>query len=299
MRKLLGLLTASFLLSRVWIRLLPGNPAEMLLAETSTALSLEQLEKQFRLDQGILASLPVRTWDFISLNWGRSLYTQEPVTSLVGRRLIHSLELVASVLPLSVLLGIALGCFLATQDPQSRRYRWMHRGLALFASTPLFWLGSIVLLALAIWLRSLPLEGGLGGPLLSLMLPTAALWARLSERELRLYLPRSSVLGAQARGVTRGRAIVLNGFLPVAGPLMAFFGNQFGAWVGGLFVVETLFGWQGIGSLMIESVSRRDYPVLENGLFFVSALAISANALGATAQSFWNRRSFSRTGGGS
>jgi ABC-type dipeptide/oligopeptide/nickel transport system permease component len=118
----------------------------------------------------------------------------------------------------------------------------------------------------------------------------SGLWSRLIRSRLQETLGAPATIAARARGLSERRIVIKYGLAPAAGALLAYLGTQFGALLGGAFVTEVLFGWRGMGSLLVEGVLKRDYPVVEAAVFATAAASLLGNILGDRLQTWFDPR---------
>lgn len=275
---LLGVLVTVFLLLR-----LLGDPAVMLIPP-DTAISPEQLS-EIRRSIGIDRPLPVQLWLFLtnalSGDFGVSYYGGQDAMKLVLSRLGPTLELSLLALAFAVLVGVPLGIAAAL-----RRNTAVDIGISavslLGMSMPNFWLGLMLILIFGVQLKWLPISGR--GELRNLILPALTLGAsmvaivqRLIRTDVLETLTQDFVRTAKAKGAAP-RAVVWRHTLKNALiPTVTVLGLQFGALLGGSIVVETVFAWPGVGRLMIQSISNRDYPVVQAAVVLFAVFFVVIN----------------------
>lgn len=275
---LLGVLVTVFLLLR-----LLGDPAVMLIPP-DTAISPEQLS-EIRRSIGIDRPLPVQLWLFITNalrgDFGVSYYGGQDAMKLVLSRLGPTLELSLLALAFAVLVGVPLGIAAAL-----RRNTSVDIGISavslLGMSMPNFWLGLMLILIFGVQLKWLPISGR--GELRNLILPALTLGAsmvaivqRLIRTDVLETLTQDFVRTAKAKGAAP-RAVVWRHTLKNALiPTVTVLGLQFGALLGGSIVVETVFAWPGVGRLMIQSISNRDYPVVQAAVVLFAVFFVVIN----------------------
>ena len=288
-----GVLVLDFLL----LQLLPGDAADVLAGQSGggTAETMAALRARFGLDQPVLRQLSSYLWHLAHLDLGMSARFGVPVASLVVQRLPNTVLLMASALGLALVLGLVLGWVMAAYAG-----RWPDRVLQVVAllcySTPGFWVGLMAIVLFSVRLGWLPGNGdetvgaGLHGRawvldrLAYLVLPAASL--ALFYVAVYARLIRSSLL--EVRGLEFMRAAAAKGLSPVALvwrhampnaliPVSTVAGLHLGNLLGGAVVVETVFGWPGMGRLALEAVIGRDYGLLMGVLLLSSLLVIVAN----------------------
>ncbi len=229
-------------------------------------------------------------WDLIyhcryslTLDPGVSLHSQQPVAAMLAGHLPATLILTFAALLIAVLSGIPLGLLAALH-----RHRWPDRLAMVFAMSglaiPNFLLGPLLVLLFSIVLRLLPVSGfdGVASiwlPALTLGLSMAAILARMTRSTALEVLGEDYIRTAHAKGLSKinitRRHLLANTWLP----LLTVIGSQLGALLGGAVVTEIVFDWPGLGSLLIESIQKRDYPVVQASVLLISLFYVLANTL--------------------
>lgn len=275
---LFGVLVTVFLLLRML-----GDPAVMLIPPDTT-ITPEQL-REIRRSIGIDEPLPVQLWLFITNavrgDFGVSYYGGQDAMRSVISRLGPTLELSLIALAFAVAVGVPLGIAAAL-----RRNSLVDIGISavslLGMSMPNFWLGLMLILVFGVQLKWLPISGR--GELQNLILPAFTLGAsmvaivqRLIRTDVLETLTQDFVRTARAKGAPP-RAVVWRHTLKNALiPTVTVLGLQFGALLGGSVVVETVFAWPGVGRLMIQSISSRDYPVVQAAVVLFAVFFVAIN----------------------
>jgi peptide/nickel transport system permease protein len=284
---LVGVLALVFAASRAMIRALPGDPLDTLLAETGTSIPREELAAELRLDRPFLAALAEDARGALRGDFGRSVFTREPV----GPRIASGLGRTALLAGASLVLGLAAAVLLglaAATGPSTRIGRLsdafctLHGAVAAALPTP--WIGPLLAYALAVQLPLFPIGGHLALPAITLAFAFSGLWARLIRERVRETLALGAAPGARARGVPEWKVALKYGLAPASGALAAYLGTQVGALFAGAFITEAVFDWPGMGTLLVDAVLQRDYPVVEAGVFVTAAAALVGTALGDWAQ---------------
>ncbi len=304
---LLGLSILVFL----WIRALPGGPAQALLGERATAQSIRQIEHQYGLDKPIHVQYLRYLQRVSRLDFGDSVTTRRAVSFEIQQRFPATVELALSSMLFAVLLGIPLG-FVA-----AKRYGGVVDNLSLVTSLlgisiPVFFLGILLKYVFSVKLGLLPTVGRLD-PLIEIDHPTkfyvldsilagnpAALWDSLKHLVLPAValgsiplaiiarITRAAVLDVQnedyvrtarAKGlaprVVDMRHVLRNAMLPI----VTIVGLLVGFLLAGAVLTETVFAWPGLGTWLVEAIKSRNYPVLQGGILFVAVIFVLVNLL--------------------
>jgi peptide/nickel transport system permease protein len=286
---LFGVSVAVFLL----VQLAPGDVATALLGPQAT----EQAKQELRHTLGLDRPLPVQYGIWLAHagtgDFGVSVATQRPVMSLVLPRFVNTLILTVAALLVAVLVAYPIGLLAALRGGTMLDRGTMGVTL-LLGSTPPFWLGLILVLLFAIRLRWLPVsgmqdlagDGGLVDTLRHLILPAvttalgpAAIITRMVRSSVRDALSSPHVRVARAKGLARGtllRRHVIRNALP---PILTITGLQIGYLLGGALLTEVVFNWPGLGSLLYDSITARDLPVVQATTLLVGLCFVLVNLL--------------------
>ena len=285
--------TANFLLPR----LLPGDPIEFLIGEQSNRLTVKQqnaVMAQFGLDQPLLAQYGHYLSGLARLDLGNSVAQGMPVLTLIARRLPWTLLLVGSGIVLAFLLGFALACL----------FHWVRSahtsslvmcGVVFFGSLPAFWIGMLAIALFALHLGWLPsygaadIEHGITfiGVLRHALLPVATLTLGylpvvflVARAALEEALGEGYVALARSHGA-RPIRVLLRQATPIAIlPLVNQFAMQFGVLLGGAVIIETVFAYPGLGSLLYEAILALDFPLVQ-GVFLLLVFSMVLANIGA------------------
>jgi ABC-type dipeptide/oligopeptide/nickel transport system permease component len=263
----------------------PGDPAEIMLGPQATHEDITRLRTELGLDEPLPVQYARWMGRVLQGDLGRSLWMKRPVLGEVLRRFQATVVLAASALLLSTLGGIALGVLSA-----ARRNSLLDRLSALAslfgASMPSFWLGIVLMVIFALWLGWLPASGmfapygggGVGDLLSHLVLPTVTLAAasltiiaRLTRSTMLDVLGQDFVRTARAKGVRESFVVVRHALRNALIPTVTVVGVQAGYLLGGAVLTETVFAWPGVGTLMVQGILARDFPLVQ-GCVLVIAL---------------------------
>jgi peptide/nickel transport system permease protein len=273
---ILGVMTVAFFLVR-----LAGDPVALLLPVEASDRDIAQLRDALGLDRPLFVQYLKFLGNAASGDFGMSLRQHASALSLVLERLPATLELALSAFFLGLLLAFTLG--LGMQLTRSSRLRAAIMWLALGRQAiPVFAFGLLLILIFSVWLRWLPSlgRGGLSHivlPALTLGTYELALYLRLFNASLAAEQAQDYVRTAFAKGQAR-TCVVLRHMLPNALlPLVTMAGINLGILLGGTVVTETVFSWPGVGRLIVQSVTQRDFPVIIAGVFVVSVIFVVVN----------------------
>lgn len=308
---LLGVSIIVFML----VYLAPGDPVRLLLGEDATQADVERLNRIYGFDQ----PLPVQylRWlgNAVTGDLGVSLRSQLPVTRLILERMPATIELALWSLVLAVGVGIPLGVLSAV-----RRGSWIDFGSMIAAlvgvAAPNFWIGLILLSQIALYVSWLPIGSRGPGfteavaalftefsvvrlwdhfryvllPALALGTSIMALITRLTRSSLLEVLNRDYIRTAHAKGLRANTVVYGHALKNALLPVITVVGVQFGALLGGAIVIEQVFAWPGVGRLIINAISQRDFPVVQGSVLMLAVIFALVNLLVDVSYSIVNPR---------
>ena len=275
----------------VLVRLIPGDPAALMLGDLADDGQIAQMHAALGLDKSILAQFGIWLSHLLVGDFGLSIASGEPVLRLVMARFIISAQI--------VLIGVALATLIAV--PAGIIAAWRQNSLTdlalvgtatLLLSIPTFWLGLLLLLLFGLKLRWLPVLGyvsvgtDLKAGFLYMILPVATLL--IHEMGVLIRMARASTLEvlqldyinhARAKGLSEAAVLWRHAFKNAFGPTLTMIGLILGNLLGGIAVVETVFSIPGLGRLLVDSIFHRDYPVIQGCLLFIAVTYVLINVL--------------------
>lgn len=265
------------------IHLVPGDPVDVMLGESAIPADREALRSSLGLDRPITVQLTDFLKGVAVLDLGDSLHTRQPVSELLASHIPATLELALAALIVTLLTAIPLGILAAVN--RGGMGDWGAMGFSMLGlSIPNFWLGPLLILCFSLWLGWTPVSGredfsSLILPAVTLGTGFAAILARMVRSSLLEVLGEDYVRTARAKGLDETRVIWRHAMRNAWLPVITLLGLQLGALLGGAVVTEIVFDWPGIGSLMIESIQKRDYPVVQGCVLFISLAYVLVNTL--------------------
>ncbi|MGD2166672.1 MAG: ABC transporter permease [Gammaproteobacteria bacterium] len=259
-----------------------GDPVSLMLSDYATDADREALTIELGLDRSLPEQYATFLWNALHGDLGNSVTgAREPVMQMILARLPASLQLAAAALILSVLIGIPLGVFAATA-----RDTWIDtlvRTIALLGQAiPVFWLGIMLIFVFSVQLRWLPTSGygdvsNFVLPAITMALFTIAAVARLTRISMLDALDSEFVKLARMKGLAESVVIWKHALSNSLVPVLTYMGAFFATMVTGAVVIETVFGWPGIGRLAYEAIIDRDYPLMQAVVLVMTALFMLAN----------------------
>ena len=269
--------------------LTPGDPAAILAGDAATSEDIRKIREKLGLDDPFLERFGQWLWRLLHGDLGVSIFTNLPVTHLIGQRVEPTLSLTFCTLVVSVLVAVPLGVIAA-----ARAGSWIDRLVMAFSvggfSIPVFVLAYILILVFSIKLEWLPVQGyrpiseGLWEWARHLVLPSAALGtvyialiARITRASMLDVLAQDYIRTAQAKGLAPGGVLVRHALKNAAVPIATVVGIGVALLIGGAIVTETVFALPGIGRLTVDAILRRDYPIIQGVVLIFSAAYVLIN----------------------
>lgn len=266
-----------------FLRIMPGDPAVMMLGEQAKQTDIEQMRKQL----GLEGSLHEQYFSYLKAlakgELGESFLKREPVSQLVWERLGATFELALASMLVAMVVAFPLGVLSA------RRAGSVVDSVAgafslLGVSLPNFWLGPMLIILFSIKLGLTPVSGG--GSWQYLILPAvtlggslAGILARLTRSGLLEVLNSPYVRTARAKGASEKRVVCLHALRNALLSVITVMGIQFGVLLGGAVITETVFSWPGIGLLLIEAINARDYPLVQGCVLTIAVSYVIVNLI--------------------
>ncbi|HET7265680.1 MAG TPA: ABC transporter permease [bacterium] len=265
----------------VVVRLIPGDPAQLMVGAEGTRADVEALRHRLGLDQPLAAQYVRYLGQAAALRFGNSLRLEVPAAAAVAQRVPATATLAASAMVLGVAASMPLGIVAALH-----RQSILDRAVAVVSligqSVPNFWLGIMFILIFARGLRWFP-SAGTGGlehlalPAATLALLLVGVLTRLVRSGLLDVLDEEYVRSAYAKGLPVRRVINRHALPNMLIPVVTVVGLQLGSLLAGAVIVETVFGWAGVGRLLVDAISNRDYPIVQAAVLFITVGFIAVN----------------------
>jgi len=265
----------------ILIRLAPGDPAILLVGPTATAAEVETARKSLGLDQSLL----FQYWKFLEnlvvLDFGYSRRLGADAMTLVIQRIPATVELALAAVVIGSVVGFPMGIY-AGRRPGSMADRFVTASSLTLQSLPGFWVGVMLILVLSREFHLFPSSGR--GGVEHLILPASALAvhfvgviARLSQSGLAGILNDPFMQTARAKGIGESAVVRGHGIRNMLIPVVTVVGVQIGALLGGAVIIESVFSWPGLGQLLIDGISNRDYSVVQAATIFIALIVAITN----------------------
>jgi peptide/nickel transport system permease protein len=267
----------------ILVRLAPGDPARTYAGPTATSEQVEEVRRQFGLDQPLLAQY----WTFVKGlfqgDLGTSFSYQAPALDVVFDRLPYTITLAISAILVTVLVSVPLGVWMAKRADSPRELVANVLTVA-GQSMPEFWTGVMLLTVFAVLIPVLPASGfttwgGLVLPTLTIAVLQVALISRMVRREMVDNFAAPYLNVARSRGVSERVLTWHYATRNAAVPVLTALGTRFAAMLNGVVVVEVVFAWPGVGSLVVRALSTRDYPLIVTTVLVTAVLAVLVHLL--------------------
>ena len=298
MQRLLALIPVLFIVAVIVfliLRLTPGDPAAVIAGNNATNEDIDRIREQLGLTKPLLTQFMVWLGHVVQGDLGFSFYLNKPVTELIAQRIEPTLSLAAGTMVLAVAVAVPLGTLAAW-----RMGGWLDRILSGFAvagfSVPVFVIGYVLIWVFAIELQWLPVQGyrrlfgdasqGIGAWAAQLVLPWCtlatiyvALIARVTRASVSEALTEDYIRTARAKGITEQMVLLRHALANAAVPIVTVIGIGIALLIGGVVVTETVYSIPGLGSLTVDAVLNRDFPVIQGVVLFFSLLYVLINLL--------------------
>lgn len=259
----LGVLCLTFLL----LHLVPGDPVDVMLGESASVADREALKAELGLNQPMWQQFLQYTAHLLHGDFGVSIHTHTDISTLLLQTYPATMLLAVSALCIGISIGVPLGVWSALKAGH-----WQDLMITLFsirvAAMPAFWLGPLLMLVFAVWLGWLPVSGMESAasvvlPALTLGLGLSAILTRMTRTSLLEVLHEDYIRTARAKGLSEQQVILKHALRAALLPLVTIVGLQMGSLLAGAVITETIFGWNGVGRLLVDSIEKRDYPVTQ------------------------------------
>ncbi len=286
LKRLLGTIPVIFgvlLLTFVLVHAIPGDPVEVMLGESASSADREVLRQNLGLDE----PLAIQFFQYVSKvaqgDLGVSIHSKKPIVDLLAERLPATIKLAALALIIAISIGVPLGIVAALKVD-----RWADNLATVMSLTisamPHFWLGPLLMMVFALWLGLLPVSGmdsntSMILPALTLGFGLAAILTRMTRASMLEVLHEDFIRTARAKGLPEKTVILKHALRAALLPIVTVLGLQLGSLLAGTVITETVFVWDGIGRLLVESIEKRDYPVTQACVLVIALTYVFVNLL--------------------
>ena len=276
---LLGVLIVTFLLLYV----APGDPVQAMVGERADPETLARLRAELHLDDPLPEQFGHYLGSVLRGDLGTSYITRRPILRDLLQRFPATLRLAGAAMLFAALTGISIGIFGAWR-PGAVLDRVAAFGAYLGISFPVYWVGLILILIFAVNLRWLPPSGS-GGlaylilPALTLGMRSVAFLSRMTRAAMQEVLQSDFVRTARAKGLLETRVVLSHGFRNALLPVLTVLGLDFGSYLTGSILTETIFSWPGVGRYVLTAIDKRDLPAVQGSILFLSLVFVLVNLI--------------------
>ena len=276
---LLGVATVTFLLLYV----LPGDPVLSMVGERYDAATIEKLRTQMHLDDPLPKRYVRYLNDLVHLDLGTSYITGVPVWKSIQERAPRTFRLAVAAMTIAVVLGMGIGVLAAWKRGSPFDYLLVG-GSVIGVSMPVFWLGVLLIYVFSARLGLLPASGfGNGGlaylvlPALTLSQASTAYVARITRSSVLDEVGENYVKAARAKGLSEPRLLVRHALRNALLPIITVVGIDFGSYLSGAVLTESIFAWPGLGRFTLDAILKRDLPAIQGSVLFMAASFMLVN----------------------
>lgn len=285
-RRVAGFITVIFgvlLLTFLLIHLVPGDPVEVMLGESASTSDRAQLREDLGLNQPLVNQFGNYLSRLAHGDLGQSIHTKTPIIELIKTRYPATLKLAILSLVIGLAIGIPLGIYAALKANHWQDFLVTIISVR-FSAMPAFWLGPMLMLLFAVWLGWLPVSGmeshtSIILPALTLGFGLSAILTRMTRTSLLEVLNEDFIRTARAKGLSEKTVIARHALRAALLPIITIVGLQMGSLLAGTVITETIFSWDGIGRLLVESIEKRDYLVTQACVLVVALSYVAVNFL--------------------
>jgi len=265
------------------MRLIPGDPALVLLGPDAGPAALAELRAQLGLDQPLITQYGLFLSRAVTLDLGDSVRLHAPAAGLVFEHMGQTAVLAGVAMAIAIIVAVPLGMVAATR-PDGLADRAVSVLSLISQSLPTFWVGIMLTLVFSRILHLLPSYGAAGPtsvimPAITLALPLLSVAVRLVRSSLLDVLDEDYVMTARAKGFGEVRVVGVHALRNALIPISTVLALEFGGLLGGAVIVETVFAWPGVGRLMTDSIAARDYAVVQACVLLVAVVFVVINFL--------------------
>jgi ABC-type dipeptide/oligopeptide/nickel transport system permease component len=276
---ILGVITITFILMYI----IPGDPVLSMVGERYDEATISRLRSELHLDDPLPLQFGRYVVNVFRGDLGTSFITGQPVAREIASKFPNTMVLALGAMVIAILVGITLG-IVSSLKPRSL----LDKGSMIFAlagiSAPVFWVGLLLVLIVGVWLKWLP-PTGYGGieylilPAVTLGMRSAAYLARLTRATMLEVLNQDYIRTARAKGLPEWKVVLKHAVPNTLVPIITVIGTDFGSYLSGAVLTESIFGWPGVGRYALEAILKRDFPAIQGTVLFMALMFILANLL--------------------
>lgn len=284
MKRFIGMIPVVFgvlLLTFLLVHSVPGDPVEVMLGESASAADRIQLRSDLGLDKPLTVQFATYITKLVHGDFGASIHSKKPIVDLLAERLPATFQLAFLALLFAISIGLPLGVIAAL-----RVNKWPDKIASVLSLTvaamPHFWMGPMLMMVFALWLGLLPVSGmenpsAIILPALTLGFGLAGILTRMTRASMLEVLHEDFIRTARAKGLSESNVVLHHALRAALLPIVTVLGLQLGSLLAGTVITETVFAWDGIGRLLVESIEKRDYPVTQACVLVVALTYVFVN----------------------
>jgi peptide/nickel transport system permease protein/oligopeptide transport system permease protein len=276
---LAGVLVVTFFL----LYIAPGDPVQAMVGERADAETIARLRTELRLDDPVPQRFLHYAGGVLRGDLGTSYITRRPIIDDLLARFPATLRLAAAAMSIALVFGLAAGIYGAWR-PGSWGDKVATLGAYLAVSFPVYWVGLILILVFAVSLQWFPPSGS-GGiaylvlPAITLGMRSIAFIARISRTAMQEAMSSDYVRTARAKGLSEHRVVLSHGLRNAWLPVLTVVGLDFGSYLTGSILTETIFAWPGVGRYVLAAIEKRDLPAIQGSILFLSVVFVLVNLI--------------------
>ncbi|GED70796.1 peptide ABC transporter permease [Brevibacillus reuszeri] len=263
------------------VHMIPGDPVRMMLGQKATQEQVEHIREQMGLNKPLVEQYTTYVTGIIQGDFGTSLKTGQPVLTEIMNRFPATLKIAVTAILIAIVVGIAMG-IVAAKYKDTIVDRAVLTLATMGVSIPGYWLGLLLMLLFAVKWKWFPIAGGTG--LKDLVLPAVTLGVyastiicRLTRSGMLEVLSQDYIRTARAKGINESVILFRHAFRNVMIPVVTVVGLQMASLLGGAVLIEQVFSWPGIGTLAIDAIFSRDFPMIQGTTLFMGIVYVSVN----------------------
>jgi peptide/nickel transport system permease protein len=278
---LIGVTLITFIL----LQALPGDPVQGMVGERADPEVMQRIREELGTDKSVASQYVSYLKMIMKGEFGRSYYTNREVSEDIAEKLPNTMKLALCAMIFSTVIGLSLGIFMAVKQGTF----WDRAGLIISTtgiSIPVFWVGLLLMYIFSYFFQLLPPSGMGDGSLLFLILPASTLGlnstaylSRITRASMIEVLSRPFITTAKAKGLKNSSIILKHAMKNCLIPVITLIGLDFGSYLNGSVLTETIFGWDGIGRYAVEGIFKRDYPIIMGCVLVGATLFVIVNLI--------------------
>lgn len=274
---ILGVIAITFVLMYI----IPGDPVLSMVGERYDEETITRLREELHLDDPLPVQFGRYVLNVLRGDLGKSFITGRSVAADLVAKFPNTLMLALGAMAIAIVFGVTVG-IISSLKPGSLLDKGSMFVALLGISAPVFWVGLMLVLVVGVWLQWLP-PTGFGGieylilPAITLGTRSAAYLARLTRATMLEVMNQDYIRTARAKGLPEWKVVLKHALPNTLVPIITVIGTDFGSYLSGAVLTESIFGWPGVGRFALEAILKRDFPVIQGTVLFMAMMFIIAN----------------------